>query len=156
MRFTGKMKKKGYFYTFDAVLAVIILVIGIILIASFYMYAPEKSMAQDISADMAGLLSDVRVDELCGAVPGTCSCPYPVLEDVCNEYTPADKDMSILQLFGLLYFKNNRTAIDSIVDEMIIQEGILPDEYELQLMLEDPKDPGKLEQLYPLVSKYED
>ncbi len=148
-----KMNRKGYFYTFDAVLAVIILIIGIILIAGFYMYAPDKGKTEDLSSDMAALLSDVSVGDLCGGVQGMCSCPYPALQGACKGYAISEQDMSMLQLFGLLYFKNNRTAIDSIVDQMFVQSGALPEGYGLQLMLQDPKHPGKIEQLYPLVNK---
>jgi len=148
------MGKKGYIYTIDAVIAVIILIIGLLVIAGFYVYTPDKEKTEDISEDISGLLASVHVGDLCPDINDCSRCSYTSLEIICDDpqiNILTNTEMSMLELFGLLYFRNNKTAIEYVINDTIIEKGILPENFEMQIILEDPKNPGEIEQIYPLI-----
>ena len=144
-----KKHKKGYFYTIDAVIGVIILMIGLLFVFGFYFYSPDKERTQGISIDVTGLLTNVRTGDLCDNLV-SCSCEYNSLERICNDNLLTNPNMNMMEVFGLLYYNNNRTAIEEIVQEILIDDKIVPENFQMQIILEDPGN-DRLEQLYPLI-----
>ena len=143
--------KKGYFYTLDAVVAVIILVVGIMLISGFYFYAPDKEKSDAITIDVASILSDVKVRDICEQTGSTCTCAnYPSLQkpDICRFLDP---NYNLMEVMGLLYYKNRRETINDTLTYMFVASGIKPANYEMQILLENPKNPGVVHQLFPLI-----
>jgi hypothetical protein len=143
------MKKKGYIFTVDVLVAVLIIVIGLIVLLGLFHYAPEKARTEELSNDIISLLSYVKVGDVCTIQTGSCSCAYLSLTDVCADVQ--DDSISLLELFGQLYYMNEREKIDPIVDELFIQSGILPQNFGLEIMLYNPEDPSNMQQLYPKV-----
>jgi hypothetical protein len=135
-------KKRGYIYTLDVVIGAIILIIGLFLALGIYFYAPHKVKTDTIASDITGLLSSVQVKDVCAG----CDCRYSSLESACPYLT--NPDMSIIELFGLLYHKNERGMIEDIMQEMVVDTRALPPNYEMQMTLEDG---SRQEQLYPLI-----
>lgn len=138
--------KKGYMYTLDAAVAVIILVLGLILIASIYVYTPDKARTDDLNSDITGLLSTVRVSDLCSG----CSCSYANLQTLCNSGKIKNRHATLLELMGQLYHDKERVAIETIVNDLLRNNGVVPGNYGLQIVLFDPAK-NQPEQLYPLV-----
>jgi len=141
--------KKGYFYTLDALIGVIILFIGLFFAAGYYFYSPESTRTEAITNDITGLLSDAKIGQLCDLYPD-CDCgSYNNLENACSELKLSDDDMTLMELFGLLYHMNRRSYIEGIIQETIVDTNILPQTHDIQLVLNDPGHGNQ--QLYPLV-----
>jgi hypothetical protein len=138
--------KKGYFYTIDAFVGVLILLIGLIIIAGIYFQAPEKERTEAIAADITGLLLNVDVSDICD-IP-TCDCRYPAVKQACDDNLITN-DMSLMELIGLLYHKNRFMLIEGIINETIIDQEALPANFEMQLTLQDST--GNPRQIFPLV-----
>jgi hypothetical protein len=107
------MKKKGYMFTVDVTLAIIILVIGVLLL--YYNYYRTNEIVyftEQISQDIIGVMAYTNVKDLCnnpGMTVGPCSCPnYPPLEDAAlQEIVCSDKLM------------NNETSLLGMINEFI-------------------------------------
>jgi len=147
---TDAKKKRGYFYTLDAIIAVIILVIGIMIITGFYFYAPDKEKSDAITTDVTSILSDVYISDICEETGSTCTCHYyPSLEnpDVCRFLDP---NYNLMDVMGLLYFKNRRNDINNTLTEIFVASGIKPANYDMQILLTDGPD---THQLFPLIEQ---
>jgi len=147
-----KRLKQGYMYTLDVVIAIIILMIGLLLIAGSYFYTPHKVRAEGITDDITGVLAHTRIYEVCPDYEPPCHCHYPSMQDLC-EASPTqvkNPELSLLEFMGQLYHDKRRTAIEAIINDTIIHSKILPANYEMQVILFDPEQPGQLEQLFPL------
>lgn len=143
------MKKRGYIFTMDVFIAIIIIVVGIVVLLGMFSYAPEKAKTDELSTDVIGLLASIKIKELCTITSSSCSCTYTTLESICSEID--DEEISLLELFGQLYYTNRRDKIEPIVDEIFFTGEIFPQNYGLKIMLYDPDPPEKEEQLYPMV-----
>jgi len=146
------MTKRGYIYTVDAVFGMLVLVIGPIMIAGMYYQSPEKDRTQAIAYDITGILSNVKVKDICSDVPA-CTCRYSSITTVCtDDHLITNPEMSLMELCGLLYNKSRRDRIELIINETIIDQEILPLNYRMQIILEDPGI-QKTEQLFPMIIK---
>jgi len=141
--------KKGYFYTLDAGIAVIILVVGFLIIAAMYLYAPDKERTEAIGNDISGLIAQVTLDDICADMD-ICDCTYASVEELCEEGKIRNRHATIMELFGQLYHDNERRPIEAIVNQTLIDNGVLPGNFKLQIMLMEPAS-GRMVQLYPLV-----
>jgi len=146
------MNKKAYMFTVDATIAAILLIIGIMIIAGFYFYAPDKDRTTELSDDITNILMNVRLYEICPDADDCSSCSYPTIEDLCSE-TPTqikNREMSLMEFFGQLYHDMRRDQVHLIVKEIFIDSNIIPYNYDMQVLLEDPiNDPGVIQQIYP-------
>ena len=61
---TGKMRKRGYFYTMDIMFAMIALAIGFLLIWNIFFSVPSETQAYFLSQDMASFLTSTKNGEL--------------------------------------------------------------------------------------------
>jgi hypothetical protein len=138
--------KKGYFYTVDAFVGVLILLIGLIIIAGLYFQSPEKERTEAIAADITGLLLNVDVSDVCTIA--SCECRYPSVKEACDDNL-ITHDMSLMELIGLLYHKNRFIMIEGIVNETIVDQEALPANFEMQLILQDGTSNPR--QIFPLV-----
>jgi hypothetical protein len=140
--------RKGYFYTMDAIVGVLILLVGLIIIAGLYFQAPEKEKTEAIAGDITGLLTSVHVSDVCD-IP-TCTCRYDSVKEACDGNF-ISQDMSLMELIGLLYNKNRFRLIEGIVNETIVDQEVLPVNFEMQLIIQDPSAGERPRQIFPLV-----
>jgi hypothetical protein len=141
------MKKKGYLFTLDVIIAVIIIIIGGIIVYSIMFYAPEKERTEILSNDVVGLLSDIKIYEVCQSTVYPCNCEYTSIEDLCSEIK--NNQISLLEFLGQLYDDAiPRARIARIIDELLIQKKIIPANYDLEIILYNP-DSKVSYQLYP-------
>jgi len=141
--------KKGYFYTLDAVLAVLILIIGLMMIAGFYFYAPQKEKGDELTNDVVNIMATVKVSDICENTQ-PCDCEhYPSLEnpDICRFLEP---DYTLMEDFGMLYHKNRRSTINDTITQLFVVPGIRPNNYEMQVLLTDGPD---THQIFPLIEQ---
>jgi hypothetical protein len=142
--------RKGYVFSLDAVIAVIILVIGFLLISGIYIYTPDKERTDMLNTHITGMLADVKVGELCADI-STCSCTYPSIAELCADGRIWNSETTLLELFGQLYHDSERITIERVINETIINNGVIPGNFGLQILLMDPAKSGP-QQLYPVVS----
>jgi hypothetical protein len=144
--------RKGYFYTIDAVIGIIVLLIGLFIIAGIYFKAPDKDRTQAIANDITGLLANVKVNDLCSDF-SACECRYSNLSYACSEGLVTEGDLSLMDTIGLLYYKKRFRLIEGLINETIIDQEVLPTlTHDMQIILQDPKEGNRLRQVYPVVT----
>lgn len=142
------MFRRGYMFTLDMLVAIIILIIGFFLMLGWFTYAPDKERTSALTDDVIGILSHVRLDEICDFESG-CSCPYQSLDSLCAQIGQ-DPSLSILEFIGRLYHEGKMDHIESVIADLI-DDPVLPSNFGLQLRLIDPSSPENEVQIYPKV-----
>jgi hypothetical protein len=148
------MHTRGYFYTLDVVVGLIIVVLGMVLLADLYFFAPQKEKTEAISQDVIGVLAAVTIEEVCpDPDPPGCGCNYDSLTLLCIADQLKNPRISILELFGQLYSDDRRGYIEGIVQEMIVDTGLIPPNFNLEIIVYDPSDPSDFQQIYPAITQ---
>jgi hypothetical protein len=144
------MQKKGYFFTLDAAIGTLILIIGLLIIGGFYFYSPNKDRTESIANDLTGVLANTKMKDVCDDFD-SCICSYGELSTLCSTGYITNPDMSMLELMGYLYdIGYMRDEINNIINQTLVDKEILPINYDMQIIIEDPSSTNSA-QLYPLV-----
>jgi hypothetical protein len=144
-------KKRGYMYTLDVFVGITILVIGLVILFGYRFYTPDKDRTETIATDVNGILSNVKIGDVCTDLAPSCTCEYATLRSasVCPYLT--NRDMSLMELLALLHSKGEDQAAANIIQETIVDSKALPDTHDLQVLI-DCSMGGTPAQLYPLVT----
>ena len=121
--------KRGYVFTVDLTIALIILFIGLAII--FYR-APtledSSFVTTQLSQDVIGVMAATKVSSLCADV-GTpsCACPsYPKIQDVCTTQIH-NKDGSLLSMLSELIYSGSVSGdqVKGVVHEIFVQKQVI-------------------------------
>jgi len=143
---------KGYFYTLDASIGVLLLIVSLVIILGFYYYAPERELTDAVSHETIGILASTMVTDVCTKIEvGDCDCgTYTNLTKACSDGTIKNTDVTLLSLLGQLYYLEERELINDIVEEVLIETEVHPPQYGLKILLTEPGNNQEV-QLYPVV-----
>ncbi len=130
------IKKKGYFFMLDATLGLFVLVIGVVLVLSFYVNAPLPTQVNLLSKDLLGFLSKTKIKDL--------NNPYAGIGgQLWKQGSITDEDNSLLQQIGEFYYKNNLDTAERFVQNVF--EPIVPSQFRYELWIDNvlvyPKNP---------------
>ena len=108
--------KKGYFFTLDAVLGLLVLVIGVVLIASSYVKSPQSAQVEFLSDDLLNFFFNVKVKDL--------NNPYAGIGgQLWNQGEITDGDNSLLQQIGEFYTLNKLDLAEKFPGSSIMRCG---------------------------------
>jgi len=125
--------KKGYFFTLDAVLGLLVLVIGVVLIASSYVKSPQSAQVEFLSDDLLNFFFNVKVKDL--------NNPYAGIGgQLWNQGEITDGDNSLLQQIGEFYTLNKLDLAEKFVQN--VSFGAVPGQFYYEMWID-----GKL--IYP-------
>ena len=127
------LKKRGYFFVLDAMLGLFILMIGIFLVASFYLNAPQTAQVGLLSDDLINFLSNTKIKDLNSQYAGLGG-------ELWNQGYISDSDNSLLQQIGEFYARNDLNTAQKFIQNVSVQ--VIPYQYEYEVWMN-----GKL--LYP-------
>ncbi len=130
-------KKRGYFFALDAVLALFVLIIGVFLVASFYIEAPQPAQVSLLSDDLMNFLSETKIKNLNNAFAGIGGVLWV-------NGTITDADNSLLQQIGEFYATENFDTAEKFVQN--VSENIIPSQFLYELWINTtiiyPKEPS--------------
>ncbi len=116
---TEKMKK-GYIFLMDAIFAVILLVIGLIIVSS---NTREESTETSLAITMdnsISLLASLKVSDICNG----CSCSIKKIEDLCTNNNIRNTDQSLLDYVGELYSRNKTDDAYLVIKNISVEKDI--------------------------------
>ena len=120
------LKKRGYFFILDAVLALIVLVVGVFLITSSYVSIPQPVQVEILSDDLLDFLSNTKIRDL--------NNPYAGIGGVLwNQGLITDADNSLLQQIGELYSANNPDIAEKFTANVSV--GIIPPQFRYEVWM---------------------
>ncbi|MBI2659225.1 hypothetical protein HYX05_03970 [Candidatus Woesearchaeota archaeon] len=129
--------KRGFFFILDAVLGLTVLVIGIFLITSSYVNAPQPQQVSLLSDDLMDFLSNKKIREL--------NNPYAGIGgQLWAQGVITDADNSLLQQIGEFYAKNNMDTAEKFIQN--VSKGIVPEQFRYEVWIDGtilyPKTPS--------------
>lgn len=120
------LKKRGYFFILDAVLALFVLVTGVFLITSSYVNIPKPTQVGFLADDLLNFLSQKKIKDLNNPYAG-------VGGELWNQGNITDADNSLLQQIGVFYTTNNLDIAEKFIQNVSI--GIIPSQYKYELWM---------------------
>lgn len=129
------MNKRGYYFITDALIAAMILAIGFFLVSSFYISDPGKLEIKAAADNIMNFLSTTKFYDLCSGEPVVCS--NAVLEDLSRQRVITNKDNSLLEVIGELFFKNKIKSVSKLIDSIIVENKMIPQGYNFTFFIAD-------------------
>lgn len=132
-----QIKKRGYFFVLDAVLALFVLVVGIFLVTSSYVDAPQPTQVELISEDLLNFLSNTKIKEL--------NNPYAGIGgELWVNGSIKDADNSLLQQIGEFYAANRLNTAEKFIQN--VSKDAVPPQYMYEVWVNGvvlyPKNPS--------------
>ena len=115
-----QIKKRGYFFTLDAVLGLTILIVGVFLVTSSYVNVPQTAQVELLSDDLLNFFSNVKIKDLNNVYAG-------VGGELWNEGIITDADNSLLQQIGEFYAKNKLDIAEKFIQN--VSKDAVPEQY---------------------------
>ena len=120
------LKKRGYFFVLDAVLALTVLVIGVFLITSSYVNVPQPAQVSLLSDDLLNFFSNRKIMDLNNPYAGIGGTLW-------NQGTITDADNSLLQQIGEFYAKNKLDIAEKFIQN--VSAGVMPTQFRYEVWM---------------------
>ena len=131
------IKKRGYFFVLDAMLALVVLVIGIFLVSSSYVYSPQPAQVSLLSDDLLNFLSSTKIKDLNNPYAGIGGTLW-------NQGEIKDFDNSLLQQVGEFYRLDKLDTAEIFIQN--VSAGIVPQQFRYEIWMDKtllyPKNPS--------------
>ncbi len=117
------IKKRGYFFTLDAFVAMGIIVVGLFVVLASYSYSPVSEQQEALGADILLSLSATKVTEL--------NNDYVML--LITNGTITNRDNTVLQQLGEFYVNNQSSMGSKFIAN--ISSNILPYQFGVNISI---------------------
>ncbi|MEK6943295.1 MAG: hypothetical protein AABX00_04495 [Nanoarchaeota archaeon] len=122
------IKKRGYFFVFDALLGLMIIIIGIVLINSFYVKIRPAAQASLLSDDFLTFLSTKKIKDINNAYAGVGGVLW-------SQGHITNADNTLLQQAGEFYKKKKYDVAEQFI--LNVSDGVVPSQYLYELWMDD-------------------
>jgi hypothetical protein len=132
--------KKGYIFLMDAIFAVILLVIGVIIVSSNRI-AVSSEIPLSISLDNSlDFLSSVKIADICEG----CSCSVKKMSELCLDNEIKNSQESLLDYLGELYSRDKVPDAFSLIENISNEKDIFKEKelFDVEIRINDA-------QIYP-------
>lgn len=131
------LKKRGYFFMLDALLALMVIVIGIFLVTSSYVNVPQPAQVSLLSDDLLNFLSKTKIKSINNQYAGIGGYLWSH-----GEITDADN--SLLQQIGEFYAENKTDTAERFMQN--VSAGAIPLQFKYEVWIDGtliyPKTPS--------------
>ena len=118
------MRKKGYFFTMDALLALLLFTTIILLVHLFYINAPPLSQLHYLSRDTLDVLSTTKIKDL--------DLSYSLKDD----YPEINEELTIVEQLKIYNDAGVTTTKEDIEDRLL--KHLYPPQYQYSISFGDP------------------
>ena len=130
-------KKRGFFFIVDAVLAVSVLVVGIVLISTSYVKSPQQDQVALLSDDLINFLSSKKIKDL--------NNPYAGIGgELWNDGNITNGDNTLLQQIGEFYSTSQLNLSEKFIQNVSV--GVIPTQFRYEVWMNSfilyPKTPS--------------
>ena len=121
-------KKRGYFFVLDAILGLFIIVIGMVVILSSYLNAPQPVQVSLLSDDLMFFLSTRKIQDL--------NNPYAGLGgQLWNNDTITDGSNTLLQQIGEFYKKKDFDTAEKFIQN--VSQDVVPSQFRYEVWIDN-------------------
>ena len=117
--------KKGYFFTIDAFLAIGVIIIGLVILASVRSYTPYDVQTLYLSRDFANDLGTVKMGDL----------NTPIVQYLIRNGIISSPENTVIEQIGSFYYTGENNVSSYILQN--ITKGLVPDKYGYDISIED-------------------
>lgn len=150
--------KRGYFFSVDIFIALLIILGGMYLIFSNVNPKPDVKKARAISSDISDFLFDLQIKDICwGNVDDpSCDCRYTSVATLyCMSGYDFNPEMNLFEVIGQVYVLHPTGValgyIDDIIQETVRDSKLVPDNYNFSITLTNlALDPANATRIYPI------
>ena len=122
-----EMKKKGFFFVLDAMLALFVLVIGVFLILSSYTSVQQPTQVSLLSDDLLGFLANKRIQDLNNQYAGIGGILW-------NNGTITDGENTLLQQAGAFYNQNRLDVAEQFIAN--VSQAVVPSQFQYEFWID--------------------
>lgn len=122
------MRKKGYFFTMDALLALLLFTTIVLLIHLFYINAPPLSQLHYLSKDTLDVLSTTKIKDLDGA--------YLFLTD--PQFSDVNEELTIIEQLAAYNARGEISKKEEIERQLL--QHLYPGQYKYTIEFGDARD----------------
>lgn len=120
------IKKRGYFFTLDAMLATTVLVMGIAAVLSAYIKVNPTAQVGLLSEDLLNFLSNSRIKDL--------NNPYAGIGgELWSQGSITDADSTLLQQAGIFYATSQPGTAENFIRN--VSAGVVPPQFNYEVWL---------------------
>ena len=123
------LKKRGYFFTLDATLALFVLVIGVFLVLSLYVEVPQSAQVDFLSKDIMNFFSDTKIKDLDNKYAG-------IGGDLWKNGSITDPENTLLQQVGEFYANSQIDTAEKFVQNV---SDIVPKQYKYEVWIDNTR-----------------
>lgn len=124
------IKKRGYFFTLDATLALFVLVIGVFLVMSFILEVPPPAQVGFITGDIMNFLSGTKIKDL--------NNPYAGIGgELWKQGAITDYENTLLQQAGEFYYKGKIGLAEKFLQN--VSEPIVPSQFKYEVWIDNSR-----------------
>lgn len=123
--------KKGYMFTVDAILAILILSGSIVFILA-HLTRPQTDYYIDrMPSDLIGVLSYTQTSDICnlGGAASECSCnpKYPITQQLVCSPLIRNRDVSMLELYSEVIYANvgGTSLVEDSIHEIFVTNNVM-------------------------------
>ena len=120
------LKKRGYFFVLDAVMGLMVLVIGVFLITSSYIDVPQPVQVELLSDDLLNFLSNTKIKDL--------NNPYAGIGgELWKQGEITEVENSLLQQIGEFYATNKPDTAEKFIQN--VSKEIIPSQFRYEVWM---------------------
>jgi len=120
-------KKRGYFFILDALLATLVIVIGVLLIFSSYVNVPKSTQVELLSDDLMNFLSNTKIKDINNPYAGIGGYLW-------NQGAITDQENTLLQQIGEFYATNKLDVADKFIQNL--SAGAVPQQFRYEVWMD--------------------
>lgn len=123
---------RGYIYTIDAAIAILIIVVALIPLFATQLYAPESTNANALTNDIIQLLAETKMSDVCTDM---CVCAYE-FGPLCN-LANFNREAPLANAIGEAFFRGEEHKARDAIEAMLRESGAVPQSHGIQIYLTD-------------------
>jgi len=105
------VKKKGFYFSLEALFAIFLLLGVVITISNTYSYLPQRKQTELITKDVLNLLSEIKINQI----------NHPFFIEQIKNQNIIDTDISVIELVGKEWIKGNFNLSRNIAQKFLME-----------------------------------
>jgi len=123
-----KLKKKGYFFMMDALLALGVLIIGVTTLLNSFTLAPEKKQTINLAEDAIDFFANTKIEDFNNPIFGPSGT-------LVKNGVIKDTQKTLLQQIGEFYYNGDLGNAGLLTEE--VMERLIPYQYSYEFLIDE-------------------
>ena len=131
INYLERRKKSGFFFSLDSFMGLILFILTLALVYSFFIGSHSLEQEFFISEDFLNIFTNVKVSDI-------DTSRYSVIENQINTNVIKDTNLLLVEEVSILYNQNPQDSKDFInnlvYEDIVTKKGLIPIQYDIDLL----------------------